>query len=135
VGRSDKKEEAFDWIDEHECEGRNRRHEEAIGFVPKGLKKGSAACRWMDGTHGWNVSTSTGSMRVNEEGEDRCGCNECRLTNEEEDTAFVATRKEEDEEEDTAFVATRKEEDEDLVYKQATTTRERLKKRFRARCP
>jgi len=30
-----------------------RRHEsswkeEAIGFVPKGLKKGSAACRWME---------------------------------------------------------------------------------------
>ena len=66
-------------------------------WMPKGLKKGSAACRWME----WNVSMSMidamerserGSFviqceeeddrwdRSNEEEEDRHGCNECRLT-------------------------------------------------------
>ena len=40
-------------------------YEEAIGFVPKGLKKGSAACRWMDVSIGSiQQETSIGSTSV-----------------------------------------------------------------------
>jgi len=52
------------------------RSEEAIGSVPKGLKKGSASCRW--------------KLAVDEEEEeDRHGSNEYRSVNEQGDVDWI----------------------------------------------